>query len=97
MLCLNKLDIGGIETATLNQTINLINIGYRVIIVAADGIYRKNFEKEGAIFIEMNYSIKDTNICKKVEKIKEIIEKYKVEQVHIHQFECINIAFLLVY
>lgn len=93
MLCLNKLDIGGIETATLNQTINLINIGYRVIIVAADGIYRKNFEKEGAIFIEMNYSIKDTNICKKVEKIKEIIEKYKVEQVHIHQFECINIAF----
>ena len=28
MLCLNKLDIGGIETAVLNQSINLLNLGY---------------------------------------------------------------------
>lgn len=93
MLCLNKLDIGGIETAALNQTINLIKLGYRVIILAADGIYREKFEKEGAIFIEMNYSLKDTNICEKVEKIEQIIEQYQIEQVHIHQFDCINVVF----
>lgn len=93
MLCLNKLDIGGIETAVLNQTINLIKKGYRVIILAADGIYREKFEKEGAIFIEMNYSLKDTNICEKVEKIEKIIEQYQIEQVHIHQFDCINVVF----
>ena len=93
MLCLNKLDIGGIETAVLNQTINLIKIGYRVIILAADGIYRKKFEEEGAIFIEMNYSIKDTNICEKVQKIEKIIEEYQIEQVHIHQYDCINVVF----
>lgn len=93
MLCLNKLDIGGIETAVLNQAINLIKKGYRVIILAADGIYREKFEKEGAIFIEMNYSLKDTNICEKVEKIEQIIEQYQIEQVHIHQFDCINVVF----
>ena len=93
MLCLNKLDIGGIETAVLNQTINFIRKEYRVIILAADGIYREKFEKEGAIFIEMNYSLKDTNICEKVEKIEQIIEEYQVEQVHIHQFDCINVVF----
>ena len=93
MLCLNKLDIGGIETAVLNQTINLIKRGYQIVILAGDGIYRKQFEKEGAIFIEMNYSLKDTNICEKVEKVEQIIEKYKIEQVHIHQFDCINIVF----
>lgn len=93
MLCLNKLDIGGIETAVLNQTINLIKRKYRVVIAAADGIYREKFEDEGAIFIEINYSIKDMNICEKVKKIEKVIEKYQVEQVHIHQFECINIAF----
>lgn len=93
MLCLNKLDIGGIETAVLNQAINLIKKGYRVIILAADGIYREKFEKEGTIFIEMNYSLKDTNICEKVEKIEQIIEQYQIEQVHIHQFDCINVVF----
>lgn len=95
MLCLNKLDIGGIETAVLNQTINLIKKEYRVIILAADGIYRKKFENEGAIFVEMGYSIKDTNICKKVEKVEKIIDEYQVEQVHIHQFDCINILFFV--
>ena len=95
MLCLNKLDIGGIETAVLNQTINLIKKEYRVIILAADGIYRKKFENEGAIFVEMDYSIKDTNICKKVEKVEKIIDEYQVEQVHIHQFDCINILFFV--
>lgn len=95
MLCLNKLDIGGIETAVLNQTINLIKKEYRVIILAADGIYRKKFESEGAIFVEMDYSIKDTNICKKVEKVEKIIDEYQVEQIHIHQFDCINILFFV--
>lgn len=93
MLCLNKLDIGGIETAVLNQTINLVKKGYRVIILATDGIYREKFEKEGAVFIEMNYSLKDTSIREKVEKIEQIIEEYQIEQVHIHQYDCINVVF----
>lgn len=93
MLCLNKLDIGGIETAVLNQTINLINLGYRIIVLSADGIYREKFEKEGAIFFDMHYSIKDTNVHEKIAKVEQIIDNYSVCQVHIHQFECINIAF----
>ena len=50
MLCFNQAGIGGVETAAFNQTIQLIKKGYRVIILAKDGIYRKKFEDQGAIF-----------------------------------------------
>lgn len=93
MLCLNKLDIGGVETAALNQTIQLIKKNYRVIILADDGIYREKFEKEGAIFIEIKYSSKDKDIYNKVSYVMDIMDKYNVEQVHIHQLICINIIF----
>ncbi len=93
MLCLNQLGIGGIETAVLNQTIQLIKRGYRVLILSKDGIYREKFEEEGAIFLPTEYSMKDTKKAEKVEKIKKWIEEYNVEQVHIHQFECIDTVF----
>lgn len=93
MLCLNQLGIGGIETAVLNQAIQLIKRGYRVLILSKDGIYRKKFEEEGAIFLPIEYSMKDTQKREKIEQIKKWIEEYKVEQVHIHQFECIDTVF----
>ena len=55
MLCLNQLGIGGVETAVLNQTIQLIKKEYKVIILAKDGIYRSKFEEQGAIFIETEF------------------------------------------
>ncbi len=94
LLCLNKLDIGGVETAVLNQTIELIRRKYRVVILADDGIYRQEFEKQGAIFIKLKYVYQ--NSCNKtiLQKIMKIIDDYKVEQVHIHQFDCINPSFM---
>lgn len=90
MLCLNQLGIGGTETAVLNHTIQLIKRGYRVLILSKDGIYRKKFEEEGAIFLPIEYSIKDTQKREKIEQIKKWIKEYEVEQVHIHHFECID-------
>lgn len=93
MLCFNQAGIGGVETAALNQTIQLIRIGYRVVIVAKDGIYRKKFEEQGAIFEEFEYVIQNEADFEKINHIELLLEKYEVEQVHIHQFDCINTAF----
>lgn len=93
MLCLNQLGIGGIETAALNQTIQLIKRGYRVIILARDGIYREKFEQEGAILIDFEFEVQNKYNLEKIEKIMRIIEEYAVEQVHIHQFYCMSTVF----
>ena len=93
MLCLNQLGIGGIETAALNQTIQFVKRNYRVLIVAADGIYREKFEKEGALFINLKFSTRDQDISPKVKKVVKVMEKYNVEQVHIHHPACINVVF----
>lgn len=93
MLCLNQLGIGGVETAVLNQVIQFIKLGYRVLILASDGIYREKFEQEGAIFIDFTYKIENECSLDKIERITKILEEYNVEQVHIHQFDCINTVF----
>lgn len=93
MLCFNQAGIGGVETAALNQTIQLTRNGYRVVIVAKDGIYRGKFEEQGAIFEEFEYIVQNKSDLEKINYIVMLLEKYEVEQVHIHQFDCINTAF----
>ena len=93
MLCFNQAGIGGVETAALNQTIQLTRKGYRVVIVAKNEIYRKKFEEYGAIFEEFEYIIQNEADFGKINHIVMLLEKYDVEQVHIHQFDCITTAF----
>ena len=93
MLCLNQLGIGGVETAAFNQTIQLIRRGYKVVVVAKDGIYKEKFEEEGAICINFEFEIKSKYDIYKINRIQEIIKKYNVKQVHIHQFDCISTVF----
>ena len=93
LLCLNQLGIGGVETAVLNYTIKLIQNGYKVIILAKDGIYRKKYEEYGAIFEEIDFKVENKYDLEKIEKVIKIIEKYNINQVHIHQFDCINSVF----
>ena len=59
LTCLNKLDIGGIETAVVNQTSEFIDRGYRVVILAKRGIYTNIVEDKGAICIDINFQLKD--------------------------------------
>lgn len=93
MLCLNQAGIGGVETAVLNQTIQLIRKNYRVVIIAKDGIYRQEFEKQGAIYEQFEFVVQNKYDLEKINYIIELLERYKVEQVHIHQFDCINTVF----
>ena len=79
MLCLNQLGIGGIETAVLSQTSQLIKKGYKVVVLAKNGIYKEQFQNEV-----------DTT---KIQHICDIIKKYNIEQVNIHQIDCISVVF----
>ncbi len=59
LICLNHFDIGGLETAVLNQTKELISRGYKVVILAKEGIYSDIARKEGAICIDFEFEMQD--------------------------------------
>ena len=74
MLCLNQLGIGGIETAVLSQTSQLIKKGYKVVVVAKNGIYKEQFEKVGATCIDFEFIIQNEVDTTKIQHICDIIK-----------------------
>ena len=93
LICLNKLDIGGIETAVVNQVYEMLEKKYNVIVVAKSGVYTEKIKEKGAICIDFCFEIEDGYNLEKSKKIEEIIKKYEIGQVHIHQFDCITSVF----
>ncbi len=93
MLCLLRLDIGGIETYVLNQTKELISRGYNIVILAKDGIYKDKFQSLGAICINFEFKISQGYDIEQSKKIEDIIKQYQISEVHIHQFDCITAVF----
>ena len=46
LICLDRLDIGGVETFVFNQSVALKNKGDNITILSRDGLYRKGLEKK---------------------------------------------------
>ncbi|MEG1008501.1 MAG: glycosyltransferase family 4 protein, partial [Clostridia bacterium] len=90
MICLEKLGIGGVETAVINQIMAFIQKKYFVVVLSKDGIYRKDIEKIGAQFIEFDFEITNEFELIKSEKIKKLLVELNITQVHVHQFSCLN-------
>jgi len=57
LICLNKLDIGGVETAVINQVEKLTELGHNIIVLARKGVYAKKVEEMGATIVEFNFQI----------------------------------------
>ena len=59
LVCLNILDIGGVETAAVNQIMELKRRGYNVVVLAKKGLYTKEVVDIGAVFIEFDFEVVD--------------------------------------
>ena len=86
MLCLENLNIGGVETAVINQAIFLKKKGWNVVVLAQKGIYTSFLENNGIDFLEFNFENKNYFENRKINKLVEIIKEYNVKEVHINQF-----------
>lgn len=93
LIALNKLDIGGIETAVINQATQLIERDYKIIILSKRGIYTEKMESKGIKCIEFDFKLTEGYDTEGAEFIEKIIREYEIEQVHIHQFDCITSMF----
>lgn len=93
LICLEKLDIGGVETAVLNLASVLLETGHKVIILAQKGIQTEALQKKGAICIEFEFTLEYNFNEEKTMQIIKIINDYKIQEVHIHQLPCLLSVF----
>lgn len=93
LICLEKLDIGGVETHVYNQAISLKNRGYIVVILSENGIYTEELKKRGIVCEEFSFKVQNYFEYEKIKKLLEIIKKYDVNEVHINQFTALTTIF----
>ena len=89
LICLERLDIGGVETFVVNQASVLLSKGHTVVILAKKGIYTEKLQKKGAICIDFSFDLENGFSPEKTKQVQEIISKYNINEVHINQFPCI--------
>lgn len=87
LICLEKLEIGGIETAVVNQAISLKKKGNNVYVLAQKDLYTEVLKKENIICIDYEFDYKDIG-PEKIKKIVNLIEEKNIDQVHIHKISC---------
>ena len=89
LICLEKMDIGGVETSVLNQVIEYKKRGIKPIVISKAGIFTEVLKEKGIDYEEVEFPLENNIDINRVNKIVDIIEKYDVEQVIINQLPCI--------
>lgn len=90
LICLEKMGIGGVETAVLNQVAAYIKQGIECVVVAKEGIYSSKVEELGAKFIDFEFKLKNSVDGQVVKDLVKIIKDENITQVHINQFPCMQ-------
>lgn len=89
LICLEQLDIGGVETFVYNQAIVLREKGYKVFVLAKKGSYKKLLRKIGVKVINFEFPLLSFINVNSSNKVIKIIKKYKINEVYINQYPCI--------
>ena len=89
LICLEKMDIGGVETSVLNQVIEYKKRGIKPIVISKAGIFTEVLKEKGIDYEEVEFPLENNIDINRVNKIIDIIEKYNVEQVITNQLPCI--------
>ena len=89
LICLEKMDIGGVETSVLNQVIEYKKRGIKPIVISKAGIFTEVLKEKGIDYEEVEFPLENNIDINRVNKIISILDKYNVEQVIINQLPCI--------
>ena len=92
LICLEKLGIGGVETAVINKAEAFKKKGCNVYVLAKEGVYNETLEAKGITCIDFEYKLIEDVEVDKINEIINIIKKYNIDQVHIHQYACLPYA-----
>jgi len=80
---LPELNVGGVETGTLDLSKHLVGLGHKVVVVSAGGVLVKELEAGGAKHYQLPVNKKSIiSIIKLIPKLAQIIEQEEIEIVH---------------
>jgi lipopolysaccharide heptosyltransferase II len=80
---LPELNVGGVETGTLDLARHLIRLGHKTVVVSNGGVLVKELESYGAIHYQLPVHKKSIpTMFKMVRRLAEIIKEEKIEVVH---------------
>ena len=80
---LPELNVGGVETGTLDLSKHLVKLGHKAVVVSGGGGLVKNLEALGAIHYELPVHKKSFfSIIKTIPLLAEIIKKEQIDIVH---------------
>lgn len=89
LMCLEQLNIGGIETAVLTLCKGYIRKGYNVYIAAKNGIFTEQLEKIGVEIYPIKYEFINYYPLEQMEELVKFCQEKKISEIHIHQYPCI--------
>ena len=89
LICLQQLDIGGVETAVLTLCKGYIRAGHNVYVAAKPGIYSEQLESIGAKLLPLEYKIENKYPLEMTDELVDYCVKNKISEVHIHQYPCV--------
>lgn len=88
-MCLQQLEIGGVETAVMTLCKGYIRAGHKVFVAAKSGIFNEQLEKLGIEVLDIEYELlNEFPLNRKDELIKYCKDK-KITEIHIHQYPCV--------
>lgn len=88
LMCLEHLDIGGIETAVVTLCKGYKRAGHNVYVAAPDGIYLDELERNGIEVYQQEYKIDNDFHLEEKEKLIRFCQEKEINEVYIHQYPC---------
>ncbi|MCX5706301.1 MAG: GT4 family glycosyltransferase PelF [Candidatus Omnitrophica bacterium] len=80
---LPELNVGGVETGTLDLAKYLVRLGHKAVVVSGGGALVKDLEETGAIHYQLPVQNKSViSIIKTIPRLAEIIKKEEIDIVH---------------
>lgn len=91
LICLDVLDIGGVETFVYNQSLAMKAKGHNVYILSKKGVFTEELKAKEINCIEFEFEDKIYYDLNEIEKILRIFQTYNIQEVHINQFSAMNV------
>lgn len=89
LMCLEHLDIGGVETAVVTLCKGYKRAGHNVYVAAPNGIYSKQLKEIGVDILDLEYEIDNYFHLEKKDELIKFCKNKKITELHIHQYPCI--------
>ena len=98
LICLERLDIGGVETFTIAQVKEYAKRGIKCYVLSQGGLLeRKLKDLKNVELINFKFNIENRIDYEEIKKIEKLIKNKKIDSICIHQYPCIPYLLPLIF